>query len=451
MALPTGLSALAHRDYRLIWIGQVISNVGSSMQQLGLGWLIVQLAERNGATHLVPVYLGLVGLSRGVPVVFAGLAAGVIADRVDRRKMLLIIQIYWATVASLLAWLTLTGLITIGLVLALTVLSSIAQAFDGATRQTVYPRLVPARAMVSAIGLNSMAFNVAQFIGPMIGGFLIGPIGVGGLVTLNAISFFALIYAIFVSGSLPSRTGKAAVSPLRSLHESFAFVIRQPTVGWAMLLSLVGNLLSRSFQPLFPAFVHDALNGDARDLSFVMTAAGMGALTGAFSTASLGSIRRRGLVFACSGIALGGMLVLFGLQRSLLPAIVLAYLVAACSQLFITMATALYNTHTPDELRGRVMGLSTVVVQGGMSMGAMLVGSLGAAIGIGAALSTGGGAFATTCAVGARAGGVAARRPQPARVGRRAHYLSGALASKELISRSRPDESNGMRRGGPLT
>jgi predicted MFS family arabinose efflux permease len=396
--LPSGLAALAYRDYRLIWTGQVISNVGSSMQQLGLGWLIVQLAERNGASQLVPVYLGLVGLARGIPVLFAGLAAGVIADRVDRRRLLMGVQIYWALVSSLLAWLTLSGLITISMVLGLTVLSSIAQAFDGATRQTVYPRLVPRRAMVSAIGLNSMAFNVAQFIGPMIGGFLIGPIGVGGLMLLNAVSFLALIYAILSSSPLPSNPdGAPVVSPLRSLQESFSFVLREPTVGWAMLLALLGNLLCRPFQPLFPAFVHDALHGDARDLSFVMTAAGIGALTGAFGTASLGSIRRRGVVFAGSGIALGGLLILFGLQRTLIPALVLAYSVAAASQLFITMAS-LYNTYTPDELRGRVMGLSTVVVQGGMSMGAMLIGSLGAAIGIGAALSIGGGVFAATTA-----------------------------------------------------
>src|SRR6202158_5074166 len=397
--LPSGLSALGYRDYRLIWIGQVISNVGSSMQQLGLGWLIVQLAERDGAPQLVPVYLGLVGLARGVPVLFAGLAAGVIADRVDRRRLLMGVQIYWALVSSVLAWLTLSGLITISMVLGLTVLSSIAQAFDGATRQTVYPRLVPRRAMVSAIGLNSMAFNVAQFIGPMIGGFLIGPIGVGGLMLLNALSFLALIYAILTSSPLPGNPdGKPIVSPLRSLQESFSFVLREPTVGWAMLLALLGNLLCRPFQPLFPAFVHDALHGDARDLSFVMTAAAIGALTGAFGTASLGSLRRRGVVFAGSGIALGGLLILFGLQRTLIPALVLAYSVAAASQLFITMASALYNTYTPDELRGRVMGLSTVVVQGGMSMGAMLIGSLGAAIGIGAALSIGGGVFAATTA-----------------------------------------------------
>lgn len=131
-----------------------------------------------------------------------------------------------------------------------------------------------------------------------------------------------------------------------------------------------------------------------------MTAAGIGALTGAFGTAALGGIRRRGLVFAGSGVALGGLLVVFGFQRTLLPSLVLAYCVAAASQLFITMATAIYNMNTPDELRGRVMGLSTVVVQGGMSLGAMLIGSLGAVIGVGAALSIGGGAFAASAATG---------------------------------------------------
>ncbi|HEY2592992.1 MAG TPA: MFS transporter, partial [Chloroflexota bacterium] len=171
--LPSALTALVYRDYRLIWIGQMISNVGSSMQQLGLGWLIVELAQKANTPDLVPFYLGLVGLARGVPTIFAGLTAGVVADRIDRRKLLMGVQVYWAIISAILAWLVLIDRITIGLVLALTVLSSIAQAFDGATRGTLYPRLVPPRAMVSAIGLNSMSFNVAQFIGPLIGGLLI--------------------------------------------------------------------------------------------------------------------------------------------------------------------------------------------------------------------------------------------------------------------------------------
>lgn len=398
--LPSALTALVYRDYRLIWIGQVISNVGSSMQQLGLGWLIVQLAESDGTTHLVPVYLGLVGLARGAPIIVAGLAAGIIADRFDRRRLLMTVQIYWAIVSAALALLVVSGLVTIGLVLALTVLSSIAQAFDGATRQTVYPRLVPPRALVSAIGLNSMSFNVAQFVGPMIGGLLIGPIGVGGLVTLNALSFLALIWAIAVSSPLPSHvSSKGQVGPLRSLQASFAFVVRQPTVGSAMLLALIANVFGRSFQQLLPAFVAVGLQGNARDLSFLMTSAGVGALTGAFATASLGNIRRRGVVFAISGVGMGGLLALFGVQTSLVPASVLVFGLAACSQSFITMATALYNTHTPDELRGRVMGLATVIVQGGISMGSLVVGSLGAAIGIGAALVAGGAVTASSAAV----------------------------------------------------
>ena len=160
-----------------------------------------------------------------------------------------------------------------------------------------------------------------------------------------------------------------------------------------MLLSLVGNLLGRSFQPLFPAFVHDALNGDARDLSFLMTAAGIGGLTGACGTASLGTLRHGGIVFACSGIAPGSMLVLFGV-RSLAPAIALAYLVAACSQLFITMAAcsqlfvtmaaARYNRDTPTGCGYGSWDSRRSSSRAGFSMDAMPVGSLGAAIGIGA-------------------------------------------------------------------
>jgi MFS family permease len=395
MVLPSGLAALGFKDYRLIWTGQVISNIGSSMQQLGLGWLIVQLAVQDGQSQLVPVYLGLVGLARGVPVVFAGLSAGVIADRVDRKRLLLGVQVYWAVVSAILAVLTLIGSINIGWVLALTVLSAVAQAFDGATRQTVLPRLVPRRAIVSAVGLNSMSFNVAQFIGPMVGGVLIGPIGVGGLMLCNALSFVGLIAAIVASGPLGGPDGSTqAVSPLRSLNESFEFVWREPTVRWAMVLSLLGNLLARPFQLLLPAFTHDVLNGDATDLSWLMTAAGIGALIGAFGTASLGSLHRRGVVFAASGLVMGALLVLLGVQGSLWPSAMLAFAVAVASQLFITMASALFHTHTPDVLRGRVMGLSTVVVQGGMSTGSMVLGGIGAFAGTGMAMSIGGGLYA---------------------------------------------------------
>jgi ENTS family enterobactin (siderophore) exporter len=216
-------------------------------------------------------------------------------------------------------------------------------------------------------------------------------------VTLNALSFLALIWAIAVSSPLPANyKSKSPPSPLRSLHESFAFVVHQPIVGWAMALSLIGNVFARSFQQLLPAFVAVVLGGDAQDLSFVMTAAGVGALMGAFATASFGNLRRRGLVYAASGIVMGGMLIVFGLQVSLIPALILVFLLAAVSQLFVTMATALYNTHTPDALRGRIMGLSTVVVQGGISIGALVIGTLGAAIGVGAALSAGGAVVAVT-------------------------------------------------------
>jgi predicted MFS family arabinose efflux permease len=432
--LPPGLAALGYRDYRLIWTGQVVSNIGSSMQQLGLGWLIVQLADAEGTPQLVPIYLGLVGLARGIPVVFAGLAAGVIADRVDRRKLLLSVQIYWAIVSTTLAWLTLSGRITFPMVLILTVLTSIAMAFDGATRQAVFPRLVPRKAMVSAIGLNSMSFNVAQFIGPMIGGFLIVPLGVGGLMALNSLSFLALIFAIWASSPLPVEAGASKASPLRSLSDSFSFVMREPTVRAAMILSLIGNVLARPFQLLLPAFVYEVLQGSAQDLSYIMTAAGIGALSGAFATASLGSFRHRGVLYCVSGMLMGGFLTLFGVQQSLAITIVLAFCVAASAQFFITMSNALYHIHTPDVLRGRVMGLATVVVQGGMSMGSLFLGAIGAVVGIGTAMAAGGGLFAT--ASGIALARVPALRDEP--TGGRDESIGPPVAAREDVPRPRP-------------
>jgi MFS family permease len=392
--LPSGLSALAFRDFRLIWFGLVASNLGSSMQQLGLGWLLVELAQQDGRPELVPLYVGLVGLARGVPVVLVGPMAGVVADRMDRKRLLLTVQTYWAIVSACLALLVITNTVTIGWVMGLTVLSAVAQVFDNATRNSVYPRLVPNASLISAVGLNSMSFNVAQFIGPMIGGLLIGPIGAGGLIVLNAFSFLALIYALIIAGPLGGGEVKAQESPLRSLKDSFEFVWHEPTIRWTMLLSLLGNMMARPFNQLLPAFVANTLHGTATDLSFLLSAAGIGALIGAFGTASLGSVQRRGVVFACAGIVLGSLLAAFGMQHLLLLSVGLCFLVAMASQMFVTMATTLYHTHTPDHYRGRVMGLSTVTTQGGISTGSMVIGGLGALIGINVAISIMGGLYA---------------------------------------------------------
>src|SRR2546427_5733359 len=194
----TAIAALAYRDFRLFWIALVVSNIGTWMQQFGLGWLVVQLAIRDGAPQLAPLYLGLVGLARAVPGLAFGLFGGVVADRADRRRLLTVTQTSAGILAALLGVLTIAGQINIVEVLLISALNSIIFSFDAPTRQAMVPRLVSDRQLMSAIGLNSAAFNGATLVGPLVGGVLIIPFGVGGLMLINAISYLAIVIALLL-------------------------------------------------------------------------------------------------------------------------------------------------------------------------------------------------------------------------------------------------------------
>src|SRR5256885_1054106 len=163
-------SALEHRDFRLFWIGLVVSNIGTWMQQFGLGWLVVQLAIKDGVPQLAPFYLGLVGLSRALPGLAFGLFGGVVADRADRRRLLLVTQSSAAVFAGILAYLAISNQINIVEIVLISALNSIIFSFDAPTRQAMVPRLVSGTRLMSAIGLNSAAFNWATLVGPLIGG-----------------------------------------------------------------------------------------------------------------------------------------------------------------------------------------------------------------------------------------------------------------------------------------
>src|SRR2546428_4493645 len=180
------LAALGYRDFRLFWFGLVVSNIGTWMQQFGLGWLVVQLAIKDGVPHLAPFYLGLVGLSRAVPGLAFGLFGGAVADRADPRRPLLATPTSAAVVAAIPAALTISQHINILEIVLLSAMNSIIFPFDAPVRQAVVPRLVSQRELMSAIGLNSAAFNGATLVGPLLGGVLIIPFGVGGPMLLNA-------------------------------------------------------------------------------------------------------------------------------------------------------------------------------------------------------------------------------------------------------------------------
>ena len=360
------------------------------MQSFGLGWLVVQLAIRDGVPQLAPLYIGLVGLSRAVPAIVFGLFGGVLADRMDRRRLLGVTQSCGALVAIALAALALTDRIGIIPIMALSSLGAAAYAFDRPARQAMLPRLVPARDLMSAIGLNGASMNGAALIGPLIGGVLIGPLGVGGLMAVNAASYLGTIVALLIMRPLPPPAPVPRRNVLRSMGEGFAFVRHDPVVRWVIGLSALMSLGARPFSDLMPAIAHDTLHASAVELSWLLGAAGAGNLAGSVAAASLGGVRRRGVVLAANVTGIGAALVLFSLQRSLPAALVLAVLPGFNHFCFSGVSYSLLQTLPPDGFRGRVVSIYTTTVQGFTPLGSLLLGSLGSIVGISPALGISG-------------------------------------------------------------
>jgi MFS family permease len=373
----------------LFWIGLVVSNVGTWMQQFGLGWLVVQLAIRDGVPQLGPLYLGLVGLSRALPGLTFGLFGGVVADRADRRRLMILTQTSAAIVAAALAVLTITEHINIVEIVLLSALNSIIFSFDAPTRQAMVPRLVPERQLMSAIGLNSAAFNGATLVGPLIGGALIIPFGVGGLMLINAISYAAIVFALLFISPQPARVQRDRPPMLESIREGLAYVRRDPMLRWVVLLSIATALFTRPYIQLLPAEAQ-MLGVGAVQLSWLLAASGAGALMGALSTASLGNWRYRGALLVGGALTHGLLLTVFGLQNTVIGAMIFIGLTSFAVMLFMGMANTLMQTRTPDHLRGRAMSVHTMVFMGFMPLGQMLLGSLGTVIGIDHAFIVGG-------------------------------------------------------------
>ena len=368
------------------------------MQLFGQGYLVVQLAVRDGVPNLAPLYIGLVGLARAIPGLAFGLFGGVVADRSDRRRLLLVTQSLAAATSAVFAVLTFTGRIDIVQVLLIGALNSLIFSFDAPTRQSMVPRMVPERALMSAIGLNSAAFNGPQIVGPVIGGLLATAIsgssiadlrGIGVLFAVNAASYLATVGALLVMSPIPSE-GRRDTPVLRSIREGLHHIRREPVVRWATLLSALTAIFGRPYVQLLPAVAHDTYGVGALELSWMLAAAGVGALAGALGTASLGAVRRRGLVLLISVLALGLALVVYGIERSFEFGLVLLVVMGVATMLALGLTNTLLQTRTPDHLRGRVMSVYTMIQIGLIPLGTMVLGSLGSIAGVSTSLFVGG-------------------------------------------------------------
>ncbi len=383
------LDALRSRDFRLLIAGMAVSNVGGWMQIFALGLLVVQIAAREGAPELAPFYLGLMGLARAVPGLALTLLAGAIADRMDRRLILLIAQSTMALSTALRAAVAFAGTATIPIVLLASAIHSAAFAFDNPARQSMVPRLVPLPMLPSAIGMQSAVFNGASIIGPLLAGLLYIPIGLPGLLAVNAISFVAIIGALFLMRPLPPIASRS-VSILASVLLGARYVRRNPTLVWILVVS--GTIFSTvgPMGQLLPAVAGESLFNGVSWLSLLLTALGLGAFTGALFVMNVGRFRRLGRLFVTGAIVNGMGLVAFAMTSEPVVSLVIAYVIGLSGTLMAGMGNNIMQATTNDAYRGRVMSVWGLLFIGIMPVGQLLLGVLGSLLGIHTSLFVGG-------------------------------------------------------------
>jgi MFS family permease len=368
--------ALQHRNFRLIWIGLLVSFSGSMMQNAALLWHVSLLvsAERKGLA------LGLVGLVRVVPVIVFSLISGVVADAWDRRKLMLFTQTAAAVVSLVLATLAFNGLRVAWPIYALAAMGSAVGAFDLPARQALVPMLVPREHLPNAITLNTIMFQTASVVGPAIGGVLIGTTGVGWAYLANAISFACVIVALLMMRDVPAVERAAGGSKddvsLHAALEGLRFVFRSPLIRSTMLLDFFATFFS-SATALLPIFAQDILRIGAQGYGWLYAAPAAGAMvTSALMVPLTDRIDRRGPVLLWAVAGYGLATVVFGLSRSFWLTFFCLAMTGATDTVSMIIRNIVRQFETPDRLRGRMIGVNMVFFQGGPQLGELEAGAV---------------------------------------------------------------------------
>jgi MFS family permease len=384
---PSPLAAFQHRNFRLLWIGQLVSMAGSMMQSAAILWhvsLLVPASQRGLA-------LGCVGLVRIVPIVAFSLISGVVADALDRRKLMLITQTGMALAAAALALLDFSGVRALWPVYLLAALGSAFGAFDGPARQSLIPNLVPREHLPNAISLNTIMFQAAAVLGPALGGLVIGAAGVGWAYALNAVSFLFVIAALLQMRDVPGRAaGEKTEIGLRSAAAGWRFVFGTPLIRSTMLLDFFATFFA-SASALLPIFAQDILRVGARGYGLLSAAPSVGALLTSVALVPLiDRIHRRGATMLWAVLGYGLATVIFGVSRSFGLTFLCLALTGATDTVSMVIRNVIRQLNTPDSMRGRMTGVNMIFFMGGPQLGELEAGLVASAFGAPLSVVTGG-------------------------------------------------------------
>jgi len=379
-----GFGALAHRNFRLFFIGQGISLVGTWMQNVGEGWLILTLTNS-------PFYVGLTAALSSLGVLLFSLYAGVVADRVDKRRVIIFMQLAFMIEAFTVAILVWTGVIAVWQVLVLATVLGIASAFDIPMRQSFIVEMVGKDDLMNAIALNSSLFNGARVLGPAIAGFLIGALGIAWCYFLNGLSYIAVIAGLLLM-RLPATIRPArTTSTWGGFREVLTFLRSDRRIRSLMIQTAILSVFGFPYIAMMPVFARDVLHRGAAGYGALTSSIGIGAVIGALGIAlSATRLRARGRLMLVGGTAFGILLILFSASRVLALSMVLLALAGCAMIVNNSITNTLLQTAAPDHLRGRIMGFYSFVFVGMAPFGAFLFGLVAEHVGVPHTLAAGG-------------------------------------------------------------
>ena len=371
---PTALgriaAALTYRDFRVLWFGAFLSTIGTWMQKVAQNWLVLTITGTSSA-----FFLGLDSFLGELPILLLTLLGGVIADRHDRRRLLLASQCLQMASAFTLAALVYWNVVQIWHVLALSVVTGLAQAFGGPAYQSLLPSLVSKDHVPNAIAFNSIQFNLARVIGPLFAGAALAAFGMVACFGLNGLSFVAVIAAI-LSLHVQHTKSTATTRMHEEFKSGFAYVRAHPALIGLAVLGFAATFLGNPVLTFLPLFAQDVLHGGVTQYTHLMSCAGAGAVTGALVVAWRGRFPHMGRTVLLIQIVFGALIVLFAITRTFWLNAALLFAAGACMVMAFATLSSLVQLNAPNEMRGRVMSLYMVAFRGGMPLGSLVGGWL---------------------------------------------------------------------------
>ena len=372
--LPAGLRAFSHRDFRLFWTGQQVSLIGTWMQSIAQAWLVLELTNS-------PFKLGVVSSLQFAPMLFLSFFAGALADRLPKRKLIVVSQSVLLAQSLALAALVWHGHVQYWHVAVMAVVYGIANTVDMPARQSFIVEMVGKEDLLSAIALNSAMFNAARVVGPALAGLLIAHWGIAHAFLFNALSFVPVIGVLFAmeAQGLPHR----AARPMREeIREGVTYAARTPRIAIVLSLVLGISAFLFNYNVVVPVLAREVLHVEARGFGVLMTMLGVGAVCGAAVLATLGRGRPPLWALVVPATLLGACTMLLGAVERFWIAGAILLVMGCCGILFMAGANTTLQLTVPDHLRGRIMSLHTLVFAGVTPFGAFLTGSVIEAFGI---------------------------------------------------------------------